>query len=147
MQHWLSSGHLYHYNSRFPIVKMILVYCLTRKNKIRLENTAFSVAQWAVSDAVVVVRAVWPGLWVQAIEWGRPPHVPGVIGPAYVVGGRCGRRSVADQVRKSGGGRRAEGVQGGVTASGPDGPAEGPGTARTPQNGLKTSRKRKMIIS
>ncbi len=95
-----------------------------------------------VSDAVVVVRVVRPGLWVPAIEWGRPPHVPGVIGPAYVVGGRCGRRSVAAQVRKSGGGRRAEGVQGGVIASGPDGPAEGPGTARTSQNGLKTSRKR-----
>lgn len=54
---------------------------------------------------------------------------------------------MADQFRKSRGGRRTEGVQGGVIASGPDGPAEGPGTARTPQNGLKTGRKREMIIS
>lgn len=53
---------------------------------------------------------------------------------------------MADQIRESGGCWRAEGVQGGVSASGPDGPVEGPGTARTPQNGLKISRKRKMII-
>lgn len=50
---------------------------------------------------------------------------------------------MADQVRESGGSRRVKGVQGGVIASGPDGPAEGPGTARTAQNGLNTSRKRK----
>lgn len=54
---------------------------------------------------------------------------------------------MADQIRESGGSRRAEGVKGGVVSSGPDGPAEGPGTACTAQNGLKTGRKRKTIMS
>lgn len=49
---------------------------------------------------------------------------------------------MADQIRESRGSGRAEGVEGGVIASGPDGAAEGPRTARIPQNGLKKERER-----
>lgn len=53
---------------------------------------------------------------------------------------------MADQVRESGGSGRVKGVEGRVVASGPDRAAEGPGTARVPQNGLKKKKNHTSIL-
>lgn len=101
-----------------------------------------------VSVAVAVVWVAWPGVGVPPARRCRPQAPGAVVGVTEVSWcGRGRRHCVADQVGESGGGRCGEGVQGGISTSGPDGVAErgsvGPGVVGLTQDGLTRGEKKK----